>query len=93
MAVAIITYPPPKIQTKLIEEGLKSEALMERRINQLNTYLPMDGSYFVDHVFLAQNMDCTESCTSHIGTSEYRELHREPNEDIVKILKVMTYAV
>ncbi len=49
--------------------------------------------YFVDHVFLAQNMDCTESCTSHIGMFEYRELQREPNEDIVKIFKVMTYAV
>ncbi len=51
MAVAIITYPPPKLQTALTEEGSKSEALMERRMNQLNTYLPMDGSYFVDHVF------------------------------------------
>ncbi len=91
--MAIITYPPPKIQPKLIEEGLKSEGLMERRMNQLNTYLPMDGSYFVDHVFLAQNMDCTESCTIHIGMSEYRALQREPNEDMLKVLKVMTYAV
>ncbi len=49
--------------------------------------------YFVDHVVLAQNMDCTESCTSHIGMSEYRELLREPNEDIVKVLKGMAYAV
>ncbi len=42
---------------------------MERKMNQLNTYLAMDGSFFVDHVFLAQNMGCTESCTSHIGMS------------------------
>ncbi len=49
--------------------------------------------YFVDQVFLAHNMDCTESCTSHIGMSEYLELHREPNEDVVKLLNEMTYVV
>ncbi len=49
--------------------------------------------YSVDHVLLAHNMDCTESYTSHIGMSEYLELHKEPNEDVVKLLNEMTYAV
>ncbi len=43
--------------------------------------------YFVDRVFLAQNIDCTESCKRHIGMSEYRELHREPNEDVVVVIE------
>ncbi len=49
--------------------------------------------YFVDQVLLAHNMDFTESYTSHIGMSEYLELHKEPNEDVVKLLNEMTYAV
>ncbi len=50
---------------------------MEGMMNQLNVSLRWMG-YFVDHVFLKQNTDYTESCTSHIGMSEYRDLHREP---------------
>ncbi len=49
--------------------------------------------YFVDHVFLARIMDCTELCTSHMGMSEYRELHRGPNEEVVKLLNEMTNTV
>ncbi len=42
--------------------------------------------YFVDQVVLAQDMDCTELCTSHVWMSEYQGLHREPNEDVVKLM-------
>ncbi len=53
-------------------------------MNQLNGYLPMGGQFRGPGYELYGVV---------IGMSEYRELHRIPNEDVVGLLKEMSYAV